>query len=101
MFKTTQIMKEETHCCHFVGYSYHLTAMDMYVCIYYINVPANNTVLSHRLYSTDHSLCCTSCGAVVGTRNSSTDSVMGIKLTAHCTLNDCYTTKLCPIHVHH
>ena len=51
-------MREETRCCH-IGYSFRLTAR---VLLY---------ASSHRQYSTYHSLCYTSCGALAGTRNSS------------------------------
>ena len=48
---TTQIVREETHCCH-IGYSFQLTARVL-------------------LYVPSHSLCYTCHGALAGTRNSS------------------------------
>ena len=56
--RTTQIVREETRCCH-IGYSVWLTAR---VLLY---------ASSHRQDSTYHSLCYTSRGALAGTRNSS------------------------------
>ena len=56
--RTTQIVREETHCCH-MGYSFRLTAR------FFLYAP------SHRQDSTYHSLCYTSCGALAGMRNSS------------------------------
>ena len=56
--RTTQIVREETRCCH-IGYSYRLTAR---VLLY---------APSHRQDSTYHSLCNTSRGTLAGTRNSS------------------------------
>ena len=53
---TTQIVREETHCCYMV-YSFQLTA---WVLLY---------ASSHRQDNTYHSLCYTSCGALAGTRN--------------------------------
>ena len=50
--------KEETHCCHYMGYSFRLATR---VLLY---------TPSHRQDSTYHSLCCTSRGALAGTRNS-------------------------------
>ena len=38
--KGPQLEREETHCCHFVGYSFQLTAWDL------LDAP------SYRLYST-------------------------------------------------
>ena len=52
------IVRKETRCCH-IGYSYRLTAR---VLLY---------APSHRQDNTYHSLCCTSRGALAGTRNSS------------------------------
>ena len=56
--RTILIARKETRCCH-IGYSYRLTAR---VLLY---------APSHRQDSTYHSLCCTSCGALAGMRNSS------------------------------
>ena len=56
--KTNQKVREETRCCH-MGYSFRLSASDL---LY---------ALSHRQDSTYHSMCYTSPGALVGTRNSS------------------------------
>ena len=53
-----QIAREETCCCH-MGYSFRLTAR---VILY---------APPHRQDSTYHGLCCTSRGALAGTRNSS------------------------------
>ena len=54
--------REETHCRHCMGYSFLLAAR---VLLY---------ASSHRQDSTYHSLCYTSCGALIGTRNSSMGS---------------------------
>ena len=56
--RTILIVRKETRCRH-IGYSYQLTAR---VLLY---------APSHRQDSTYHSLCCTSRGALAGTRNSS------------------------------
>ena len=56
--RTILIVIKETHCRH-IGYSLRLTAR---VILY---------APSHRQDSTYHGLCYTSCGALVGTRNSS------------------------------
>ena len=56
--RTILIVKKET-CCHHIGYSFRLAAR---VLLY---------APSHRQDSTYHSLCYTSRGALVGTRNSS------------------------------
>ena len=56
--QTTQIVREETCCCH-MGYSFWLTAR---VLLY---------APSHREDTTYHSLCYTSRGALAGARNSS------------------------------
>ena len=58
MERTTQIVREETRCCH-MGYSFQLTAR---VILY---------APSHRQDSTYYSLCYTSRRALAGTRNSS------------------------------
>ena len=49
--------KEETYCCHYMGYSFQLAARDP------LYAP------SHRQVSTYHDLCYASCGALAGTRN--------------------------------
>ena len=54
--RTIPIVRKETRCRH-IGYSYRLTAR---VLLY---------APSHRQDNTYHSLCYTSCGALVGTRN--------------------------------
>ena len=56
--RTILIVRKETRCCH-IGYSFRLAAR---VLLY---------APSHRQDSTHHSLCYTSHGALVGTRNSS------------------------------
>ena len=56
--RTILIVRKETRCRH-IGYSYRLSAR---VLLY---------APSHRQDNTYHSLCYTSCGALVGTRNSS------------------------------
>ena len=56
--RTILIVRKETRCRH-IGYSYRLTAR---VLLY---------APSHRQDNTYHGLCCTSCGALAGTRNSS------------------------------
>ena len=55
--RTILIVRKETRCRH-IGYSYRLTAR---VLLY---------APSHRQDNTYHGLCYTSCGALVGTRNS-------------------------------
>ena len=52
-------VREETHFCHFMGYSFRLAGRDL------LYVP------SHRQDSTYHSICHTSCGALAGNKNSS------------------------------
>ena len=64
--RTILIVRKETRCRH-IGYSYRLTAR---VLLY---------APSHRQDNTYHGLCCTSRGALAGTRNSS----MGQYLTRH------------------
>ena len=56
--RTILIVRKETRCRH-IGYSYRLTAR---VILY---------APSHRQDNTYHGLCCTSRGALAGTRNSS------------------------------
>ena len=56
-FRTTQIARGETRCCH-MGYSFRLATR---VLLY---------APSHRQDSTYKGLCYTSCGALAGTRNS-------------------------------
>ena len=56
--RTILIVRKETRCRH-IGYSYRLTAR---VLLY---------APSHRQDNTYHGLCCTSRGALAGTRNSS------------------------------
>ena len=56
--KTTQIVREETHCCH-MGYSFRLAAR---VILY---------ASSHRQDDTYHILYYTSRGSLAGMRNSS------------------------------
>ena len=56
--RTILIVRKETRCRH-IGYSFQLTTR---VLLY---------APSHREDSTYHSLCCTSRGALAGTRNSS------------------------------
>ena len=56
--RTILIVRKETRCRH-IGYSYQLTAR---VLLY---------APSHRQDNTYHGLCCTSRGALAGTRNSS------------------------------
>ena len=56
--RTTQIVREESRCCHYMGYSFWLAAR---VLLY---------ASSHRQDNTYHSLCYTSRGALAGTRNS-------------------------------
>ena len=57
--RTILIVRKETRCRH-IGYSYRLTAR---VLLY---------APSHRQDSTYHGLCCTSRGALAGTRNTTT-----------------------------
>ena len=56
--RTILIVRKETHC-HHIGYSFRLAAR---VLLY---------APSHRQDNTYHGLCCTSRGALAGTRNSS------------------------------
>ena len=70
---TIQIAREEIHCCH-MGYYFWLTAR---VLLY---------SPSHRQDSTYHDLCYTSCGALAGTRNSSTP--WRIDPTTHRTMSE-------------
>ena len=59
--RATEIMKEETCCCHFMGYSFILGATDL------LYAP------SHRQDSTFLGVCYSSCGVLTGGRNSSMD----------------------------
>ena len=81
-YMASDIWREETHCCHYMGYFIWLAARDL------LYPP------SHRQNSTYHSLCYTSCGALVGTRNSSMGAPWGIDLTTHSTISGCYTMEL-------
>ena len=80
---TTQIMRKETHCCHFMCYSFGLAARD-----FYMFHPTDR--------GTYHSLCNTSCGELAGMKNSSTGPPSGINLTIHHTMRGCSTTNLHP-----
>ena len=51
-------LQEETHCCHFIGYSLQLAARDL------LYAPC------HRKNNTCHELCYTSCEALDGKKNS-------------------------------
>ena len=65
-------MREETHCCQFMGYSLRLAARDL---------------LCTLSSSTYHSLCYTSCGALDRLKNSSMDPLSGIVLKPHNTMS--------------
>ena len=67
-------MRQETHCRH-MGYSFRLAAR---VLLY---------ALSYRQDSTYHGLCCTSHGALAGTRNSSMGPPWLIDPTTHHTMS--------------
>ena len=71
-----KIAREETHC-HHLSYSFRLTRVLLYA-------------QSHRQDSTYHNLCCTSCGAQAGMRNSSMGPPWGINLMTHCTIRRHY-----------
>ena len=58
---TIQIAREETRCCHFMGYSFRIAAR---VLLY---------TLSCRQDSTCHGLCYTSRGALAETKNNGSD----------------------------
>ena len=55
MVKDHPATKEET-CCHYIGYTFQLAARVLLYASY------------HRQDNTYHSLCYTSCGALVGTK---------------------------------
>ena len=60
--RTILILRKETRCRHYIGYSFRLAAR------FLLYAP------SHRQDSTYHGLCYTSRGALAGTRNSSMGS---------------------------
>ena len=70
-----QIAREKAHCCHYMGYFFHLAARDL------LYAP------SHRQDSTYHSRCYTSRGALAGTRNSSIAPRCGINPTTYRTMS--------------
>ena len=65
--RTIMIVRKETHC-HHIGYSFRLAAR---VLLY---------ALSHRLDSTYHDLCFTSCEALAGTRILVAESALSLHL---------------------
>ena len=71
--QTTQIVSDETHCCH-MGYSFPLAER---VLLY---------AQSHRQDSTYHNLSYISRGALAGMRNSLMGPPWKINLTTHCTM---------------
>ena len=75
-------MRKETCCQHYMGYSFRIAARDL---LY---------VSSYRHDSTYHSLCYTSHGALVGTRNSLMGPSRVIDPTTHCTMSRHSTTEL-------
>ena len=82
--RTTEIIREETRCCHFMDSSLWLVGWNLL----YTSV--------HKQDSTYHGLYYSSCGALAGTRNSSMSPPGGIDLMTHCTMSGCSTTKLYP-----
>ena len=81
-YRTIQIAREETHCRHYMGYSFRLAAR---VFLY---------ASSPRQDSTYHGLCYTSRGALAGTRNSSMIHSRRIDPTTHFTLRRRHCTDL-------
>ena len=79
---TTQIVREETLCCH-MGYSFRLAAR---VLLYASSHRQDNTY--HRQGNTYHSLCYTSRGTLAGTRNSSMGPPWRIDPTTHRTMSE-------------
>ena len=71
--RTILIVRKETRCRH-IGYSFRLTAR---VLLY---------APSHRQDSTYHGLCCTSRGALAGTRNSSMGWWVGVTKAIVCVI---------------
>ena len=72
-------VREETCCCHYMGYFFCLaTSILLYA-------------PSYRQDSTYHSLCYTSCGTLVGTRNTSMGPPLGIDPVTH---HRCSTMEL-------
>ena len=86
METTTEKMKENTYCCHFISYSSWLAARDL------LFAPSN------RQYSTYHGLCFTICRALAGIRSISVGSPGGIDLMTLCTTS--YTHSQMCINVH-
>ena len=66
---TTGRMREETCCCHFVGYCFRLTARDLLYALF------------HRQDSTYQDCCYANCGALAGTRNSSNGQMIDCTLS--------------------
>ena len=85
--RTIQIVREETRC-HHMDYSFRLTARVL------------SYAPSHRQDNTYHGLCCTSHGALAGTRNSSMGPLhegsiqRPIAPWANCSWQCCNGTKL-------
>ena len=80
--RTILIARQETRCHHYMSYFSWLAATDL------LYAP------SHRQGSTYHSLCYTSHGALVGTRNSSNGPPWRIDPTTHHTMSRLSTTEL-------
>ena len=64
MVENSQIAREETCCCHYMGYHFQLAAM---VLLY---------TPSHRQDSRYHGFCYTSCGALAGMKNKLNGTIM-------------------------
>ena len=75
---TIQITREQTLCCHYMGYSFRLPAR---VLLY---------APSHRQDSTYHDVCYTGPNALAGMRNSWMGSSWRFDLTTHCTRSENY-----------
>ena len=82
IYDIKHMVKEETRCHHYMGYSFQLAVRDL---LY---------ALSHIQDNTYHSLCYTSCGALAGTRNSSVGPPWGFDLMTHHTMSRHSTTEL-------
>ena len=79
--------REETCCCHFMGYPFQLAARDL---LY---------VLSHKQDSTYHGVCYTSCGALAGMRIILMGPPGGVDSMTYHTMSVRSTTDLSPASV--
>ena len=80
---TIQIVREETCCRYYTGYTILLVQM-----IFYKSPP-------HRQESAYHNLCYTSRGALAGSRNVLMDTPIRMDPTTHHTMSRRSTTELC------